>query len=207
MTGYTDPSQHLFWLGSRATGIVAMLLVSFSVGIGLAMSSKLVRVPGMPPRMKALHEALALTSLGAIAAHGLLLLGDSYLHPSLAEITLPFAMHGQPIWTGLGVIGGWLAAILGLSFYVRRRIGTRVWRWLHRWTLLVYVLGVAHTLGSGTDSGSVWLLAILAATALPIVFLATYRFLPGSRRRPRSAAAGPRSSPEEVMIDEVPATG
>ncbi len=192
MNGYTDPTQHLFWLGSRASGIVAMLLVSVSVGIGLAMSSRLVRTPGMPARMKALHEALALSSLGAIAAHGLLLLGDSYLHPSLAEIALPFAMHGQPVWTGLGVIGGWLAAILGLSFYVRRWIGTSVWRWLHRWTLLVYVLGIAHTLGSGTDAGAVWLLGILAATALPVVFLATYRYLPGRASPPRPAAPTPR---------------
>jgi sulfoxide reductase heme-binding subunit YedZ len=204
MSGYTDPTHHLFWLGSRATGVVAIVLVAVSVGIGLAMSSRLVRVPGLPARMKAAHEAVALTSLGAIAAHGLLLLGDSYLHPSVAEIALPFAMQGQPIWTGLGVIGGWLAAILGLSFYVRRWIGTKVWRWLHRWTLLVYVLGIAHTLGSGTDAGSAWLLAILAATALPIVFLATYRYLPGRSGKP--GAPRPQAR-EEVRIDEVPATG
>ena len=36
----TDPSQHLFWLSSRAVGIIAMLLVSVSVGLGLALSGE-----------------------------------------------------------------------------------------------------------------------------------------------------------------------
>jgi sulfoxide reductase heme-binding subunit YedZ len=87
-------------------------------------------------------------------------------------------MKGQPVWTGVGIVGGWLAAILGLSFYVRRWIGTKLWRRLHRWTLAVYVLSVAHTIGSGSDARSLWLLAILAATAIPIVLVATYRLLP-----------------------------
>ena len=105
----------------------------------------------------------------------------------------PFLIVAKPLWTGLGIIGGWLAAILGLSFYVRRWIGTRTWRWMHRWTLLVYVLAVAHTLGSGSDARSPWLAAIVGATAVPIVFLASYRFLPRSRRRPPSSP--PKTEP------------
>ena len=47
------------------------------------------------------------------------------------------------------MLGGWLAALLGLTFYVRRWIGPKLWRQMHRWTLAVYVLAVIHTLGSG----------------------------------------------------------
>lgn len=186
MTSPHDPSQHLFWLASRAFGVVAIVLVSLSVGVGLALAGRFGRRPGLPAQLKRAHESLALAGLIAIAIHGLLLLGDSYLRPGLAGITLPFALAHQPVWTGLGIIGGWLAAIVGLSFYVRRWIGVAVWRWLHRWTLAVYVLGIAHTLGSGTDARSTWLLALLAVTALPIVFAGTYRFLPqpAGRRAP-----------------------
>jgi sulfoxide reductase heme-binding subunit YedZ len=182
MSDPTDPGQHLFWLGSRALGVVAIVLVSLSVGLGLALAGRLWRRPGLPARLKHLHEALALAGLITIAGHGLLLLGDSYLRPGLAGIALPFALAGQPIWTGLGIIGGWLAAIVGLSFYVRRLIGVAVWRWLHRWTLAVYALSVAHALGSGTDARSWWLPALLGLTAAPVVFTASYRFLPGGGR-------------------------
>ncbi len=180
---YTDPAQHFFWLASRAAGVVALVLVALSVILGLAMAGRISRRPGLPARLKVYHEALALSGLLAITTHGLLLLGDSYLRPGLAGIAVPFVIAAKPLWTGLGIIGGWLAAILGLSFYLRRWIGTRTWRWMHRWTLLVYALAVAHTLGSGTDARSPWLLAIVGATAVPIVFLATHRFLPATRRR------------------------
>ena len=194
MTG-TDLSNHIFWLSSRALGVTALVLVSLSVGLGLALASKLVRGPGVPARVKRLHEATALTALVAIAAHGLALLGDNYLRPSLGDLVLPFAMGEQPVWTGIGIIGGWLAAILGLSFYVRRWFGPGLWRKAHRFTFVVWLLAVAHTLGSGTDAGSGWLQLILALTALPVVFLATMRFLPRERRQPRV----PRVAHEEVL--------
>jgi sulfoxide reductase heme-binding subunit YedZ len=184
MTGSSDPFHHLFWLSSRAFGVVAMVLVSLSVGAGLALAGKLGRRPGLPARLKRLHEALALAGLIAIAAHGLLLLGDSYLRPGLAGIALPFALASQPVWTGIGIVAGWLAAIIGLSFYVRRWIGVSVWRWLHRWTLAVYLMAIVHTFGSGTDATSPWLLALLCVTALPAVFAATYRLLPAESSSP-----------------------
>jgi sulfoxide reductase heme-binding subunit YedZ len=186
-TQVIDPSQHVYWLASRATGVIALVLVALSVGLGLALSGRLSRRAGVPAYLKTMHEATALTALVAIAAHGLLLLGDAYLRPGLAGILLPFQMSSQPVWTGVGILGGWLAVILGISFYFRRSITVQVWRWLHRWTLAVYLLAVAHTLGSGTDAGAPWLLVIIAATATPIVFMATFRFLPDGRRDQRRA--------------------
>lgn len=91
-------------------------------------------------------------------------------------------MESQPVWTGIGILAGWLAIIVGLSIYARRWITVGVWRWLHRWTLAVYAMALVHTLGSGTDAGAPWLLAIVGLTGLPIVFLATFRVLPGARR-------------------------
>jgi sulfoxide reductase heme-binding subunit YedZ len=175
----TDPTQHIFWLASRSLGIVAMLLVSISVGLGLAFSARLGTKPGSAARLKTLHEAVALTSLLAIGGHGLLLLGDAYLHPTLAQITIPFTL--QPVWTGIGVVAGWLALILGLSFYVRRWIGVRLWRWLHRWTVAVFALALVHTIGSGTDATSAWLVVLLALAAVPVVFIGGYRYLAAER--------------------------
>lgn len=178
MSSLTDPSQHLAWLGSRSLGIVAMLLVSASVGFGFAMSGRLGGRPGAAARFKTLHEALALGALAAIAGHGLLLLADPYLSPGLSGIALPFALPGQPVWTGIGIIAGWLTALVTLSFYVRRRIGTGAWRAIHRWTVVAFALSIVHTLGSGTDSGSAWLLVLLSLAIAPAVSLGVVRLLP-----------------------------
>ena len=183
-----DPTQHLFWLGSRALGIVAMLLVSVSVGFGLALSVRIGGRPGMPARLKTLHEAIALISLIAIAGHGLLLLGDSYLHPSISQIAVPFLLPNNTPWTGLGVIAGWLAMLFGLSFYVRKRIGVKLWRKLHRWTILVFILGLVHTIGSGTDGRSAWLIAMLALATVPVALIGSLRVLPREPKVRRGTA-------------------
>ena len=90
-------------------------------------------------------------------------------------------MSYRPIFTGLGILAGWLAALLGLSFYVRRTIGARLWRRLHRATILVWALGVVHVVGAGTDANQTWMRAIVLAGAVPIVFLFVRRVLPSEK--------------------------
>ena len=82
----------------------------------------------------------------AIAVHGITLLGDPWLNPGVAGVTVPFTMGFRPLFTGLGIVGGYLAALLGLSFYFRKRIGAKLWRKAHRATILVYLLGLGHAL-------------------------------------------------------------
>src|SRR5262249_2374237 len=173
------PGQHLFWIASRALGVVALVMVAVSVGLGLAMALRSAKGPGAMAKLKQAHEATALVALMAIAAHGLALLGGSYLRPGLSRTASPFPMRQRPRWTGVGVIGGWLAALLGLTFYVRRWIGPKLWRRMHRWTLAVYVLAVIHTLGAGTDARSFWLLVIVISTTAPLAIMAAVRLLPG----------------------------
>jgi sulfoxide reductase heme-binding subunit YedZ len=193
-----DPSTQIFWLASRALGIVAIILLSLSVSIGLAMSGRLLRRPGLRAQLTRYHEASALVTVGLIAAHGGVLLLDGYLRPSIAGVTLPFALGFRPFWTGLGVIGGWLTVILAGSFYVRRRIGPKTWRWLHRWTLAVYILALAHAIGAGTDGRSPWMLALLTTLVAPNVFALAYRILPAA---PRPAQAGsPNALPAEYEL-------
>lgn len=100
-----------FWFASRAFGITAMVGLAVSVALGLAMSGRIVRRPGLPATLKHLHEAVTLVTLATIALHGGLLLFDSYLRPGLAGISIPFAISYRPAMTGIGIIAAWLAAI------------------------------------------------------------------------------------------------
>ena len=177
-----------WWLASRASGIVALVLIALSVALGLAMAAKSFRRPGVPRILIAIHEHAALAALVAIAVHGITLLGDGWLNPGPVGIAVPFAMDHEPVFTGLGIVGGHLAAILGLTFYVRRRLGARRWRKAHRLTPLVYVLGVTHALGAGSDAGTAWLTALLIATGTPILYLGILRALPPVS--PSAARAG-----------------
>ncbi len=187
-----DPTPYLWWLVSRASGIVALGLVTVAVLLGLTMSTKLLRRPGVGRTLVRLHEHVALVGLAAIAVHGLALLGDPWLRPGLRGLTVPFAMSYRPLFTGLGILAGYLAALLGLSFYARRRIGVKLWRRLHRATVLVWVLGVVHTLGAGSDAATQWLRAFVLLPAIPIVYLAVLRILQGRTQRAAKRRRGTR---------------
>jgi sulfoxide reductase heme-binding subunit YedZ len=194
----TDPTAQVFWLASRALGIVAIVLLSLSVSLGLAMSSRLLRRPGLPATLKRYHEAATLVTIGLICAHGGVLLLDGWLQPSLAGVTLPFALGYRPFWTGLGVIGAWLALILAGSFYVRRWIGVKTWRWLHRWTVAVYVLALAHVIGAGSDGSARWMLALLAVLVAPNIFVLAYRMLPAAPATPARPTPNTLTQPQGV---------
>ncbi len=184
-----DPTQYIFWLTSRAAGVTAFALASVSVGLGLTMAGRLARAPGRARLLRSIHEQTALGALIAIVIHGVALLGDRWMHPGLAGISVPFAMSYRPLATGIGIIAGYLAALLGLSFYARRRIGARLWRRAHRLTIVVWLLAAAHALTAGTDAATPWMRAILVVSAVPIAGLFAARVAGGRRRPVRVAAA------------------
>jgi methionine sulfoxide reductase heme-binding subunit len=197
-----SPANYVWWLAGRSAGFVAMLLVTASVLLGLAMAARLV-----PARRRRdagrLHEHIALIGLAAIAAHGALLAADPWLKAGWKGVAVPFALGYRPVWTGLGIVAGYLAATLGLSFYVRRRIGTRLWRRLHRLTVIVYGLSLVHALGSGTDASIPAVRYSLLASLVPVLGLFALRLrvrgpaairAAASERRPARRPATPPST-------------
>jgi sulfoxide reductase heme-binding subunit YedZ len=168
---------HLFWITSRAAGTAALLLASLSVCLGLAMGARLL--PRGMRDLRTTHEALSLATMAALAVHAFSLLGDAWLHPSLADVTLPFASSYRQPWMTIGILAGWLTILLGLSYYLRGRIGVQRWRMLHRFTALAWLLGLVHALGEGSDAGAIWFLAPVALVGIPACVLLAVRMLGG----------------------------
>lgn len=183
----TATGPHLFWITSRAAGITALVLSSASVCLGLLMGGRLLR--GRWADMRVAHEALSLATLLALAVHGLTLLGDAFLHPTLADIAVPFASGYETLWTSTGIIAFWIMLALGLGYYARARIGVQRWRSLHRWVALAWVLGIVHSLGEGTDAGQTWFLTMTAIAVVPALALLIVRHLGAWRER--QPAPGP----------------
>jgi methionine sulfoxide reductase heme-binding subunit len=168
-------APHLFWITSRAAGGAALLLASASVAVGLMMSSK--RKGSNKRDLRAIHEALSLSTLAMVALHGASLLGDAFLDPGLAGIAIPFISTYRPLWTGIGIVAGYGLAALGFSYYLRDRIGAARWRRVHRLTAVFWLLAIVHTIGAGSDATELWFLALGGAVALPAALLLTLRWL------------------------------
>jgi sulfoxide reductase heme-binding subunit YedZ len=181
-----NPAPHIFWITSRAAGTAALLLASASVAIGLMIGAQQRSAATNKRDLRAVHEALSLTSLAMVAVHGVSLLGDAYLNPGLVGIAVPFAGFYRPLWTALGIVSGYGLAVLGLSYYLRDRIGAARWRRLHRLTAVFWLAAIAHTIGAGSDAAEPWFLAIAAALVLPPAALLAVRWL-DRILRPRGA--------------------
>jgi sulfoxide reductase heme-binding subunit YedZ len=184
----TEIATHFFWITSRAAGTVALVLASASVGVGLAISGRFGKARG--PDLRVTHEALSLAALAALVVHGLALLGDSYFHPTIADLLVPFHLNYKEPYMAIGIISGWLMIVFGLSYYVRERIGIKRWKVWHRLTAVAWILGVVHTLGEGTDAGTAWFLAVVGIAVIPVTLLLVARLLttPSSSAPPPTPA-------------------
>jgi sulfoxide reductase heme-binding subunit YedZ len=176
--------EHIFWITSRAAGGAAMILASAAVGVGLMVSAKAMRPGTSKADLRAIHEALSLTTLVMVAVHGLSLLGDSFLDPGLTGIAIPFVGAYRPLWTGLGIVAGYGLAALGLTYYLRDRIGAARWRKLHRFTAVFWVLAIVHTIGAGSDAAELWFLIISGVVVIPAAALLVLRWLDRWRNAP-----------------------
>jgi sulfoxide reductase heme-binding subunit YedZ len=189
----TDPSHYLLWITSRAAGTTAMVLASASVGVGLAMGGKLLKRFPRPDRLY-IHQTLSLATMFALAVHGVALLGDTYLRPTVLDITVPFAFSYKTLPTSIGIVSAWAIVILGLSYYARAKLGYRRWKAIHRFTALAWIGGLLHTFSEGTDGGQLWFIALILLTATPALVLMAVRLRGGRtsvghRPWPRNASS------------------
>lgn len=182
----TAVGPHLYWITSRAAGSAALVFSSLSVCVGLLIGGRLLK--GRGPDLRVTHEALSLATIVALIVHVLTLLGDSFLHPSLGDLAIPFLSGYKTLWTTMGIVGFWAMLFLGLSYYARARVGQQRWRRLHRFTALAWILGLAHALGEGTDSGQTWFLAMIGIVVVPAIGLLLTRLLSSSAAPQASAA-------------------
>ena len=175
------------WLVARAAGLVAFGLLTLSVWLGLAMSTRLLQ----PKRQKVLlglHRTLVWTGLAMLGLHVVAVLFDPFLHFGVAAALVPFAAPWKPGAIAAGVVAGWLSLMLAVSFRLRKLIGQRGWRRLHYASFAAFALALGHALLVGTDLHGLRGPVLALVAAGPVVWLSFYRLL-SPRILPRPAAA------------------
>jgi len=183
----TLASVAIDWYAARAGGVVAYLLLSCAVLLGLALAGK-EQLDGWPRfALEEVHRFAGLLVGVFVVLHVAMIAVDSQARFSLAQLVVPFTSSYRPLWTGVGIVAAELLLALGLANRYRRRISYRVWRRLHYLNFVIWIAATAHGLGSGTDRGSAWLLGIYLSAIGAVVALTLRRVL-----RPPSPATRPR---------------
>ncbi len=167
----------LSWEVARVGGLIAYVLVTASVALGLLLSLS-VRSARWPRFITAeLHRFVTVLALVFLLVHGIAVLVDPFTGFTPAEVLVPFASHYRPLWVATGIVSGYLAIAVWASEYVRKRIGYGWWRRLHYLSFAAFLLGALHGLGTGSDSASWWGLALYAITLGMVAVLVAWRLV------------------------------
>jgi methionine sulfoxide reductase heme-binding subunit len=177
----TDPT---FWLLARSSGITAYVLVTASVLAGLVVKSRPFGRAVKTADTLDLHRTLAVLGLGMLALHGVALTLDRTLHMPAAGLVVPGLSPYRPLPVALGVVACELAALLVVSFPLRRRIGMRAWRELHWASYLVFGMATVHGLTAGTDSARPWARGLYLGAVGAVAFATAWRALDRPTRTP-----------------------
>jgi methionine sulfoxide reductase heme-binding subunit len=150
-----------YWYLTRGTGIVALILLTGSVALGIA-NVRRVRLPGAPRFVTlGLHRAASLLAVAFVAVHVLTAVADGYVPLTVVDAVVPFSSAYHPLWIGLGAISLDLLLAVVLTSLLRRRIGYRAWRLVHWTAYASWPIALLHSIGTGTDAGSGWMTVLI----------------------------------------------
>jgi methionine sulfoxide reductase heme-binding subunit len=150
----------VYWYLTRATGAVALVLLSASVVIGIAAIARL-RGPGMPRFVvDGIHRTASLLAVAFLLVHILTAVLDSFAPITLINAVIPFTGSYRPLWLGLGAVAFDLLLAVTLTSLLRRRLGHGAWRSIHWLAYVSWPVAVLHGFGTGSDVHQTWLLAI-----------------------------------------------
>ena len=183
-----------WWYLTRASGIVAWLMLTASVIWGVVLATKAFPERRRPAWLLDLHRWLGGLTVAFVATHLAALVADNYVTFGTADLLVPFASSWKPGAVALGVVAMWLLVAVEATSLAMRRLPRRVWRWIHLSSYAVFLLGSLHAALAGTDR-TTWLYQVTAVASIAAVaWAAIYRL---THRRPTRAATTPtrRSSP------------
>jgi methionine sulfoxide reductase heme-binding subunit len=186
--GTTDVSNStVFWYASRATGVVALLLLTAVLVLGILVNRQ-GRLPGLPRfAVTSLHRNISLLAVAFIAVHVLTAVADTYVSIPLLSGVVPFASGYERLWLGLGAISFDLMLAMIITSLVRGRLNRILWRAVHLLAYLCWPVAFAHSIGSSHDLQHGWLLLLAVACALAVAVALVWRLASAARQLPRSA--------------------
>lgn len=180
----------LSWEVARVGGLLAYMLTTVSVVLGLLLSLKAHSARWPRFITNELHRHVTLLSLVFIGVHSLAVWVDPFTGFNLGEVLLPTASHYRPLWIAFGIVGAYLAIAIWLSEYARRSVGYAWWHRFHMLAFVVFLLASVHGLGSGSDSSAAWAVALYGGSILLVAALVLVRTGRALAGRPGWGVAG-----------------
>jgi len=178
-----------YWYLTRATGVVALLLLTAAVVLGV-LSSVRWRSDRLPRFLVGgLHRNVTLLAIVFVFVHVVTTVADGYAPIGLVDGLIPFLSRYRPFWLGLGTVAFDLLLALVITSLLRARIGYRSWRVVHWLGYASWPVALLHSFGTGTDARLGWM-AFVGFACFALVAAAVLLRVARSAATPGFRAAG-----------------
>ena len=179
------------WYATRATGLVAFLLLTVCVVLGAVTTVRYssARLPRFVTL--GLHRNTSLLAVVFLTLHVLTTVVDTYTSIPLSAAFVPFGTDYRRLWLGLGAVASDLLVALILTSLVRSRLGYGAWRAIHWLAYACWPIALMHALGTGTDPATPWMSVMTVLCIAGVVGAIGWRLVAGwpVRRGVRLAVA------------------
>ena len=183
-------SSTVLWYASRSTGVVALLLMTAVLVLGLVVTRQ-GRLPGLPRfAVTGLHRNVSLVAVVFVGLHVLTAVADSYVNIPLTAIVVPLASPYERLWLGLGAVSLDITVAVIVTSLLRRHLSRRLWRAVHLLAYLSWPVAWLHSITSSRDMLHGAMFVIALGCALAVAAAVGWRLAAASRDVPRAQRVG-----------------
>jgi predicted ferric reductase len=195
-------AQMRVWLAARAAGIVAYLLLTGQIVLGLILSHPTNQATWkLSKRLFPWHENLWIFVLAFLGAHIVSIVLDPYAGVGVAGAVVPGLSSYRSSPVALGTLAMYALILTGLTARYTKLLPQGFWLKLHRFSIVVFILAWLHGILSGTDTDALrWL---YVWTGLLVLGAAAYRYWVSRKARPTFSTALPEGQLPERPLKEV----
>jgi sulfoxide reductase heme-binding subunit YedZ len=181
-------SSTWLWYATRATGIVALVLLTGSMVLGIGTSARF-RTRNWPGfAQQELHRRVALISVVFLALHVATSVLDTYVHIGWIATVIPFTSGYRRFWVGVGAVALDAMVAVWVTSMLRARLRAGTWRAVHWLAYLSWPVALAHAFGMGTDAGTGWVMVVGLACVAAVGAAMTWRMVTSDRQAAERAA-------------------
>ena len=183
-------SSTALWYTSRATGVVALLLLTAVMLLGLLVTRQ-GRLPGLPRfAVSGLHRNLSLLATAFVAIHVLSAVTDGYVNIPITAAVVPLTSPYERVWLGVGAVSFDLMLAVVVTSLLRRHLSRKAWRVVHLTAYVSWPVAWLHSIFSSGDLRHGVLFVLAIACAIAVVAATFWRVSAAGRDVPRAQRVG-----------------
>ncbi|MHB1089850.1 MAG: ferric reductase-like transmembrane domain-containing protein [Ilumatobacteraceae bacterium] len=193
-----------WWYLTRASGIVAWVLLTSSTLWGILLSTRLLKPYDRPAWLLDLHRWLGSLTILVVSLHLASLVADSYVHFGVADLLVPMATSWKPLAVAWGIISMYLLVAVQVSSLLMKKLPKKIWHGIHLISYVIFVSVSIHSLTAGTDRGAALFQALAVALITLMVAFTGVRLIYSGKPRTRDVLSRVRQPPptsESSLLD------